>query len=261
MYSGRVGVQYKRSNRLTISMDTGAYQIEGLNPNSYSLRPIIPSARSEEFNVGVTYAASPRTEFQTVLLTREAQSPFSSYLITSIYENVLRKMTPHWQVFLQGGGVYLTYLGGERAPAVTSYLAGGGTSYSGRENSAEFTFNRTIGDSLGIAPGSTYSFQGSWRWRRPNSSWGVDASATGQRLNGGQFGSFSLWQAGVGVTRALSDRTWVRLEFTWLLDTVNPYGFATTPQARGVRLTFGWNPAAYGPRGLPGPASGSSAIR
>lgn len=242
LVAARAGFEYRPTTRLRVSLEGGMDQIQALTDTSGQLAAVIPRARTEHANIGFDYDLTTRTELQTHVASTDAQSPLVNYVITTITEGFVRKLTRHWYVSLQaGGGFYESHSPGGNSPLFTSYVAGGGFGYRGRANTFGASYNRAIGDSFGVGSGSTDSLQGSWNWHRPGSSWGLHASAVQQRLIGGYLGNFSLWQAGGGVTHALGRRTYVGFEYGYLYDTAIPPGFVGRPQAHALRLTFGWN--------------------
>lgn len=265
MYTARVGFEYRPSTRLKIAVDAGVDQLQALRQTDYSFAPLIPRARTEVANVGVTYAFSTRTELQTLVSATDTQSSLARYQTMNLAEGVLRNLTPHWWLWLEAGaGIYRARLSGARVPIFTSYVAGGGAGYRGRANTFGLIFNRGIGDSFGLGSGSTFSAQAGWNWHRPGSNWGFDAGGLQERLSGGHSGKVTLWQADAGVTRQLHGRTYVRVEYAYLLDTDIPYGLAAKPRAHGVRLTFGWSGLRHGRPGMavptPGPTSGDGSL-
>src|SRR5262249_12578108 len=129
-----------------------------------------------------------------------------------------------------------------------SPVVGAGLTYKTKSHAFLTSIDRTASDGYGVGASSTTNVNTSWHWRRPGSSWWLNAGLSWQRLEGAGVGNASGWFVSAGLNRAIGMRTILATQYVYSNYSGGlPLAIVHSTQ-NAVRLTATWTPFPAQPR-------------
>ncbi|HKW98509.1 MAG TPA: hypothetical protein VJN43_12305 [Bryobacteraceae bacterium] len=251
--SAAASARYARSQRLSFSLSTSASRAQHLNDpaeRGLSSRPyLLQSALYGSAAVGMSYAATPRTEIGVSLSSSRSFSVFQQAYSTYGTASIGRTLGRHWFAQAHGGAGFVTNLrSAYRVNSGGRPLFGASLGYRAYANTLIASYTRTLGQAYGAGAVDTTSIMGAWNWWRPGRSWGLSSSYGREQLRDGAFGNVQGWRALIALTRHMGRHM--------MLETGYSYGSYSSHRAlspyqgtqSSVRVTVMWAPQPMGER-------------
>lgn len=237
---------YQHSSRLTVAFGVSGSRYQHLSDTGLSTAQyqyFLPTTTSGGANISIQYSATPRTQIGGSVMTQRVISSVEDAYISAATLNLGHTIGRRWVAQVSGGGGLITPVRQTYAMARGfQYTAGASLAYKLYAHTFVASANRAIGDTYGFGATSTVSTTGAWHWQRPGSSWSTDVSGSWQKMR--TLGSINAksWQASGGISRALSQHVFLRLQYTYL-DFVNGYvGYIPEMAESAAQISVIWSP-------------------
>jgi hypothetical protein len=238
-FNGTTGVSYNPSTRLSLSITATGAEIQGRPDKSVTAQGLFQRASVGQGNVSLGYALSPRTEIGVDASFMEGDSSVGQYRSSTAGLFFARKLARHWSASGLGSFAWISSVGTRSVPQTFTSSGFGSLRYQARESVWAITYRRTAGDLYGFGSTATNGYSVSWNWRGRGRSWGLQASADRQQMEGGALHGIDLWDVTLGATRSLGRQVSLRLEGSYSRETLAPQGNTSLYAAR---LTISWIP-------------------
>ena len=245
--TGGASVVYSPSTRLSVTLDGGA-DYRAPRPVEQEDQPtqnvsLVPTTRSVNGSVGVSYSLSPRTKIGTVAESRYVSSQIVESFYTSAIGSVSRTMRRRWFFELRGGVGFInpTRQGLFEASTTPQPVGGGTLGFRTFSHTLMASFDRTVGDIYGYSAEATSSVDGSWTWQRPGRNWWIESSLIWQQLPNSTLDGTS-WRATAGLGRTLGPRIALLTQFSYLYYSGRLDNAPFDSSQFGVRLSLIWSP-------------------
>jgi hypothetical protein len=240
-YQAQASATYAPTSRL--SLNFSSFSAGGQQSFDKKQTIVMPRSLGAKAGLTLSYALSPRTNIGVNVDESRISTQFQSGYSTNGSLFFSRKMGVHWFLNLNGGMSYSRVTASGYAPPPTRQVIGGGSlGYRTRNHTFLFNHTRSSQDVYGTAAGLNALSMGSWNWRPPGSNWTVFSNVGQNQIRDAGFTSLTGWRATAGVSRNLSEQFSVNCEFSYLYNTGNYLGVATSRRANLARLSLRWHP-------------------
>jgi hypothetical protein len=244
--SAHASLSYSYSPRLSVTFSGGGGRTQQVSENQVSGAnvAVIPNTTSGNAGIAVSYSLSPVSELGgSVTTSRSSSSMFDGYTTTSL-ATLGRTLGGRWVVQVHGG-VGITNAVRETSslvPAKPGPAIGGSLTYKTLSHTFLGSFDRAVSDSYGLGASTSYSANGTWRWRRHGATWWLDSSAGWQSLQGNALANTSGWHATFGLTRAIGIHFVLLTQYSHLTYSGGLQTATFHASQDAVRVSIVWTP-------------------
>ena len=231
------------SPRMTFTGGVGAVRRQHLGGGEATdgrPRYLIPQMTSGNASVGLSYAASPRTQFGVSVEGIRGQSQLQNSYATLSRFSVQRMMGPRW--FISGNGGFATVITAQQMPSANTgpgYVAGGSVGYRSYAHSVLMAYDRSVADTYGLSASGSHTTSFAWQWQVPRGRWGV--SASGGRTETTGYVPVTTWRGLAELRRMLHRHAALSLQYSYLA-----YAQRLAPSSvvnmNSVRIALLWSP-------------------
>jgi len=243
-YSTQASLVYAYSPRLSFHVSSYAMGTQPLhNGGPVSGNSLVNHTIGATGGVNMSYSLSPRTQLGVDVAESRQMNHYQSAYLSTASASIGRKMGEHW--FLNVSGGYTNSRATKQTGALPSNLliGGGSIGYKTYRHTLTAAYSRSSTDSYGII-GTAISARGSWRWYHPGSGWALTSSFAQEQTSNTGFVNLSGWQASSGLTRKITDRSFLTAQYAFLTGSSTYAGIPANLQVHSVRLSMDWSPQA-----------------
>lgn len=243
-YGGRTGFNYKPTTRLRLGLSATASEADARPLKNETYEIVVPHTLLEQGVFDLTYSLSPRTDIGFEAMGNRTSSVYGHYLESSLGMTMARKLSQRWFASIEGGAGTTNSVGESVAANGVGWEGSATLEYRGRENAISGAYRRMVGDFYGLGSSSTTSYSADWKYKRHDLNWTLNIFGEEQILTGAALGNLSTYQAGTGISRALSRQVSISIDAVYFEDKVSGSAPSSLPNltARMIRMTFGWIP-------------------
>jgi hypothetical protein len=246
MFTGAVqsSVAYSWSPRLSVTFGVSGGRTQHLSDDGAGAAGsgyLLLDTNSAAGSVALSYSVSPRMQIGGSAAVSRVVSSFADAYNGAAVAWIGRTLSPRWFLKLQGGLGITDAVVYNRATTHPQPVVSGEIGYKAFSHTLLAAGDRTVSDSYGIGAMTTNSAGLTWRWKRPGSLWSLEASFSGQKLQGGTYQGTSGWRTVVGGGRALGSHSVLLAQYAHLSYSATAGSVSDLAQS-AVRISLLWNP-------------------
>jgi hypothetical protein len=243
-YGAHAGLAYAATSRLRFtfgSFAVGGQHRTGDSVAGASQKYILPRAVGGEASVSMDYLLSSRTTLDFSMSQHYMSTAFQKSSGSSAIVGFGRKMGRRWFLRTYGGASFVEHLQGSTSTP-QQLVAGGSLGVTTDGNTLVASYTRSGHDINAGAIGTNSVVAGAWNWRRPRSSWGLNASYSRTQNTSTGILSVSGWQAAAAMSKRLPGNLFVSFSYTHLSSQGLYLSLANRIAVDGARISLGWAP-------------------
>jgi hypothetical protein len=239
---GSLAYSYSPRLSLTFSATGGRTQhLSDDGSNTAANGYLLLDTNSGGGSITLSYSLSPRTEVGgSAGVSRILSSVADAYNGTAT-AFIGRSLSQRWFLRLQGGLGVTDGTAYGRGYTRPQPVVGSQLGYKTFSHTFLFSGDRTVSDSFGVGASTTLSAGVGWRWKRPGRQVWLEASFSGQQLQGDLYQNTTGWRTVIGGGRALGTHSAILAQYAFLTY-YSGAGTAADLSQSAVRISLVWSP-------------------